>query len=483
MSSVDILLIYPSYTYPKKSPPIGLAYVAAALERAGFSVKIIDMAVLSMDCGSLQGFIGKHKPKVVGISFMTNQYKEALNVSKVVKDVDPNISVIVGGPHASALPEETLAENSIDIVVQGEGEETIVEVMDKLMNNKKSELNKVTGIFYKYRGDIQSSGSRILIPDLDLVPFPAWHLLPLNSYSVPSTGGNRSERVFAIISSRGCPSNCIFCDSHTIFGKKFRGRSAENIFSELVYLKDNFGAAQFDFVDDTITVNKDRIHELCALILESNYKFKWMCNARVNTVNSETLKIMKKAGCVRVEFGVESGDDQVLKKLRKSITVKQIKHAHNIAREAGLSIGSFVMVGNMGEDFNSVMKTKKFLEKLETDDIYISIATPFPGTELYRVAQSKGLLRIRDWSRYVTSPTYLPEYENIMRTDKMDSPEILRAFFYLHSEFVKKKFFTRYGKFFFFNPYFYKEVIFSVRNLKELFYKIKLAIRVLVNKR
>lgn len=475
MSVIDVLLIYPPYIYPKKSPPIGLGYIASVLEKGGYSVKIIDMAVSGMKHMDLGREVKMIKPKIVGISFMTNQYEEAVNVSAVVKRVNKHIPVIVGGPHVSASPHEILALKTVDIAVMGEGESSVLEVVDNYLKGKGDKLETIKGIAYKAEEKIYVNERREFIQNLDSLPFPAWHLLPLDRYSVPATGGSVAERVFTVISSRGCPNCCIFCDSHAVFGRKFRGRSAKNIFDELVYLEQNFGATQFDFVDDIITIDKNRVFELCALILKYSCKFKWMCNVRVNTVDLEMLEFMKRAGCVRIEFGVESGDTEVLRKLKKGITIEQIETAHGLAREAGLSIGSFVMVGNVGEDFDSVMKTQKLLHRIETDDVYISIATPFPGTELYEMAQNNGLVQVDDWSRYVTAPTYLPGYQPVMRTDKMNTDEILKAFFYLHSRFIKKKFQTRYGKAFFLNGRFYKENILKIRNWKEIGYKVKLA--------
>lgn len=470
----DVLLIYPPYTYPKKSPPLGLGYIAAVLEKDGYSVKIIDMSALDMGYEDLQRQVKKAKPKLAGISFMTNQYQEAVNVSGIIKDIDKHIPIIAGGPHVSALPKEILTTGSVDIAVMGEGERTVLELANILLNGKNRELRTVDGIAYKRQGRIYVNKPRELIDDLDSIPLPAWHLLPVNRYSVPATGGNVAERVFAVISSRGCPNNCIFCDSHTIFGRKFRARSAQNIFDELVYLNKNFGATQFDFVDDTITVNKNRMYQLCDLILNNNHKFKWMCNARVNTVDLEMLKTMKNAGCVRVEFGVESGNPDVLKKIKKAITIEQIKNAHSMAREAGLCIGSFVMVGNLGEDISSVIKTKELLEQIDTDDVFIAIATPFPGTELYKIARDNNWLLNKNWSKYVTTPTYLPGYKPVMETDKMNAQEILKAFFYLHSQFVKKKLRTRYGNFFLLKKQFYKDHIFNIKGKKALKYKFKL---------
>jgi anaerobic magnesium-protoporphyrin IX monomethyl ester cyclase len=481
MSKVDVLLIYPQYSYPKKSPPLGLAYLAAVLEQKGYSVRIADMSAMGANLADIQKQVFEDKPRLVGISFMTNQYNNALNVAIAVKKVNKNIPVIAGGPHVSALPQEILKSDSVDIAVIGEGEITITELADFFLKKQTKDLSNIKGIAYKKDGRIIVNQPQDLIDDLDSLPFPAWHLLPVDKYAVPATGGNATEPVFAVISSRGCPNQCIFCDSHTIFGRSFRARNAENIFNELLYLNKNFGVSQFDFVDDTITVSKNRIYELCNLMLNNRCNFKWMCNARVNTVDAEMLSTMKEAGCVRVEFGIESGDPQVLKNIKKAVTIEQIKNANKLAKEAGLSVGSFVMVGNIGENFDSVVKTKKLLEQIDTDDIYIAIATPFPGTELYKIAKRNGWLQISDWSRYVTAPTYLPGYQPVMKTDTMNTQEILKSFFYLHSQFARRKFRTRYGRNFLLNKQFYKDNVFNVRSLKDFKHKAKIARQLIAN--
>jgi anaerobic magnesium-protoporphyrin IX monomethyl ester cyclase len=481
MSKIDVLLVYPEYTYPKKSPPLGLAYLAAVLEQKGYSVKIADMSTMKLNCDDIKRDVVADAPKLVGISFMTNQFRNALNVAKAVKESDANIPVIAGGPHVSALPAEILSDESVDVAVIGEGEITISRLADFFIKKSIKDLGSIRGIAYRHNGQIITSQPQDLIEELDSLPLPAWHLLPVEKYAVPATGGNAAEPVFAVISSRGCPNQCIFCDSHTVFGRKFRARSAKNIFSELLYLSTQFGVRQFDFVDDTITVNKNRIYELCNLMISNRCGFKWMCNARANTVDSEMLRLMKRAGCVRVEFGIESGDAEVLKNIKKAVTIEQIKNAHKMAKEAGLSIGSFVMVGNIGEDFSSVIKTRQLLEQTDTDDIYIAIATPFPGTELYKIAKQNGWLLVTDWSRFVTAPTYLAGYQPIMRTDKMDPQQILKAFFYLHSHFARRKFKTRYGKNFLLNKHFYRDNIFNIRSYKDFRHKAKIARQLITN--
>ncbi|MFH0780019.1 MAG: radical SAM protein [Parcubacteria group bacterium] len=465
----NILLIYPPYTYTRKNPPLGLAYLAGALEKDGFKPKIIDMSAIGLDYSQLEKEIIELKPKIVGISFMTNQYGEMLKVAALVKKCDPKISTVVGGPHASALPEESLKNDAIDFVVVGEGENTLLELTKQIFA-ADFDLNKIKGLAFKNGEQIFINEKRPFIEKLDEIPLPAWHLLQIDKYSVLASGGDMNKILLPIISSRGCPNQCIFCDSHSIFGRCFRSRSAENILQEIILLKDKYGVTQFDFVDDTITVDKERIRKLCDLFLQNNLNIKWMCNARVNTVNPEILNLMKKAGCVRIDLGVESGDQSVLNAIKKGITLEQIKYAHKIAQDAGIQTNSFVMVGNLGENLASVHKTVDLICDF-AEDINVAIATPFPGTELYQVAKKNGWLRVFDWSKYVTSPTYLPDYRPIMVTDKMDEKEIMKSFYFVHSRFVKKKFQARYGKYFYFNPKFYTNNLFKVNSFDELLHR------------
>ena len=388
---------------------------------------------------------------------MTNQYGECLRLVKLIKSSSKSTYIVVGGPHVSALPMEILKEcPSIDFSVIGEGEVTFLELVDAIRSGEKY-FHHIKGLCFSDNGEIIQTMARPLIEDVESLPFPAWDLIKVDKYSVFSIKGGNT---FALLSSRGCPNHCIFCDSHTIFGRKFRARSAQSIFSEIEFLHQKYGMTKFDFVDDMITLKKERVLELCRLIKESGISFRWMANARVNTLDREMLIKMKESGCIRIDVGVESGDPAVRKIARKGTTNEQIINVHRWAKEIGIQIGAFVMAGNLGETMESVKMTAGLLKDIG-EDVMISIACPFPGTELYRVAKEKGYLKITDWSRYVTSPTYLKEYKPVMVTDTMTEKEILNAYYYLHSFFAKRKFQARYGKYFFMNPVFMKEWLFK----------------------
>lgn len=453
----NILLIYPRYTYPRKNPPLGLAYLASFMRREGYNPMIVDLNIDNYSDERLSALVKEFNPVVLGISFMTNQYGECLRLAELIKSSLKSACIVAGGPHVSALPEEILKEcPSIDISVIGEGEMTFLELVNTV-NSGETHFHHINGICFRDNGGIIRTGARPLIEDVESLPFPAWDLIKVEKYSVFSI---EEGDTFALLSSRGCPNYCIFCDSHTIFGRTFRARSAQNIFSEIEFLHGKYGMTKFDFVDDMITLKKERVLELCRLIKESGIPFKWMANARVNTIDREMLQKMKESGCVRIDVGVESGDPAVRRIARKGTTNEQIINAHKWAKETGIQIGAFTMVGNLGEDMESVKMTAGLLKDIG-EDVMISIACPFPGTELYRMAKEKGYLKITDWSRYVTSPTYLKGYKPVMVTDTMTEKEILDAYYYLHSFFVKKKFQARYGKYFFMSPVFMKEWLFK----------------------
>jgi anaerobic magnesium-protoporphyrin IX monomethyl ester cyclase len=476
----EIILIYPPYSYPRKNPPLGLAYIAAVLEREGYSVKIIDVSAEGFNYADIENRIRSEQPKLVGVSFMTPQTGEAFKITALVKKINPQITTVVGGPHSTAIPTEILEEKSIDFAVIGEGEITMLELADKIIRNKERELKDIKGIAYKKNNEIIITEPRPFIENLDTLPLPAWHLLPVDKYCVASTGAKSSKNVFNIFSSRGCPNQCIFCGGPKIMGRRYRRRSPKNIVQELIYLKNKFGANQFDFQDDSVTVFKDSLREMCQEIIKNNLDIIWMCNSRVDILDLETLLLMKEAGCARIDLGVESGDDNVLKRIKKGITIEQVKKAHQMAKQAGITINSFAMVGNLGEDFSSVKKTAKLMKELG-EDVNVSISTPFPASELYGIAKQNNWLKVHDWNKYVTAPTSLPGYEPVMITDKMSQKEILTAWYWLHSQLMKKKFQTRFGRFFLLNPKFYQDAPFRARNFKELIHKIKMGYRLIVS--
>lgn len=456
----EVLLIYPPYPWPSKSQPLGIAYIAAMLTKREINVGILDLAVSTMSNAELKKEIKKLSPTVIGISFMTPQYDEVCSILSLVKEVDMNIITVAGGAHVSAVGEKMFEIEELDYIVIGEGEETMSELCSFILKrNSIDSLQNISGIGYRDRGSIKITPKRDLIDDLDKIPFPAWQLLDMDKYSVTNLGGKAHEPVFPLLSSRGCPNQCIFCSSHVVFERRFRERSVENITEEISFLRSTYGARQFDFVDDTVTVNKNRMEELCDYFLAQDEPLLWMCNSRVNTVTPQLLKKMYKAGCRRIDFGVESGNEDILLSIKKNITLDQVHNAHHWAKEAGLIVSSFFMVGNLGESMEHIRRTAKFIEGLETDYVGVTIATPFPGTELYEMANEKEWIIERDWSRYNTSMFINKDWRVVSTNGCMNKKEIIDAYLFINKRIIRKKLKTMYGNVYWLKPIFYYEQI------------------------
>ncbi|MEW5724503.1 MAG: radical SAM protein [Thermodesulfobacteriota bacterium] len=480
---MKLLFLYPEYSYPRKNPPIGLASLAASALEQGHEAEIIDLNVLTQgERRDLPARIKAAAPDLVGVSFMTNQYASALGLIGEVRGALPGASIVAGGPHASALPRDLLREApGLDLVVYGEGEIPLARLLAALAQDPPP-LEGVPNLCYRRAdtGEIVQTPPAAEAWDFEKAPWPAWRLLDLDRYEVFGAGGDAGKRTFALLSSRGCPGHCTFCDSHTIFGRRFRGRSADNLFREIIYLHENFGMEQFDFVDDLITLDRDRLEDLCRRLITAPTRFTWMANARVNTVDEDLLRLMKDAGCVRLDLGVESADPEVRRRMKKGITNEQIVRAHQACKKVGLYVGTFLMVGNLGETMDSVKATARLMKGL-SDDPNISIACPYPGTELFRLAEEKGLLLTKDWSRYGTAPTFMADYRPVMRTEEMTPGEILKAYYYLVSVFATDKFRSRYGRRYYLNPRFLREYVLLTRRYGGFRRKSRLALTLLAN--
>lgn len=472
---MSTLLVYPPYEGKDKHLPLGIGYLAASLEKAGHSVCALDMSVCPAPWKSLEEKIDQTAPRIVGFSFMTPMATGAVRAARSVKSKNGETFVVVGGPHASAVPEDVLNSPEIDCVVLGEGEETFLHLAKKILNGKQNELREVKGLAFRGEEGTINTGRRDLIGDLDSIPFPARHLFDQSAYSARPLGlvernspdHNKNVPVFNMISSRGCPNKCFFCDSHSVFLRKFRPRSAENIVAEIKKLVKDYGMKYMDFVDDTITVQKKRMMKLCDLIIgEGLDHLRWSCNVRANTVDLELLEKMYAGGCRRVEMGVESGDPELLKTMHKNITLDQLRQAFRQAKQAKLVTTGFFMIGLPGQDRESVMKTMRFIETIDCDMPCFSLATPFPGTELYGAAEEKGLIVTREWDKYLTTGD-IETRVFPMKSDVMSEDELRKL--YREAVDFAAKFTVRsmYGKYFFLNPALYKDLLRRKNILRE----------------
>jgi len=403
---------------------MGLAYLAAVLEQHGYKVEILDAPAFQLTYEKIPTEVERRKPDIVGVTATTAVAPSALKTAQMVKDAVPEALVVMGGPHITFLPEETMkAEPSIQIGVIGEGEYTLLDLVKTW--EKNGNLKEVKGVIYRENGSLKYTEPRPLIENLDELPFPARHLLPMERYKV----FGKHEILGLIFTSRGCPFNCTFCSSSLIFGKKFRARSPKNVVDEVEEFVEQYKSNHIEFVDDLFIFDKKRVKEICRELKERGLDVLWVCSARVDTVDGEIFKVIRDAGCIMVYLGVESGVQRVLNLMRKGIKVEQSVRAVKLAKEAGLQVVASFVLGIPGETWEEAMETIRFAKKLDPDFVQFSLATPFPGTELYRVAKEEGLLLTEDWTKYTV-------LKPVMQTEEL-SEERLR-------KLIKKAYFDFY---------------------------------------
>ena len=381
-------------------PPLGIAYLASTLEKHGFVVKAFDMFDYSWE--KVRQTLEKEQPDVVGITCLTEQRASPLEVAKLSKTINKDCVVIMGGIHPTIMCEQVLEHWPVDIIVLGEGEETIKELMICL--EEKRALGDVHGIAYKHQGKTRKTPPRQLIHNMDDIPFPAYKYFDFNRYTggyeilKGTWNGKQLEnlRFVPIISTRGCVGSCQFC-STPFFWQKWRTRTAKNVVDEMEFLTKNFGCGFFNFADDIFTVNKNRVIDLCKEIIDRKLDIVWDCETRVNFIWEDMLEWMIKSGCYCISFGVESASETVLKAIKKKTTPEQIEHAIKLTKQMGMKTKMLLMVGNPGEDDHTVRDTTRMIETVRPDFISVSEAMVFPGTELYELAKQKGLVTDDYW--------------------------------------------------------------------------------------
>lgn len=369
-------------------PALGLAYIAASVEKAGYEVKIFDCNVGTSHSEFMEA-LKRERPDVVGITGTTPSSMSMYQAARTVRDLLPDAFIVAGGAHLTALPSEAMASAPFDAGVLGEGEATFVELIRHIEEHGRRNLGDIQGIVFKEGGKIAFTDRRPFIKDLDTLPFPARHLLPPLSAYRPTPASYRRLPLGAMITSRGCPFQCTFCD-RAVFGTTYRVRSAGNVMDEVEELIKKHGAREIRFFDDTLTMNKKRVFEICDEFERRKIDIPWTCLTRVSSVTLEMLKRMKKAGCWQVLYGLESGDDRMLKLLSKGITVAQSEQATRWAQEVGLSVRADFIVGTPGETLESMKKTLEFAKRLKVDYAHFNKFVPLPGTELYNSLTSKG---------------------------------------------------------------------------------------------
>ncbi len=439
--NIEVLLINPYDENAVKNalgfitPPLNLMYLASSLEEESYAVKIIDDDLLQQGYENVSNQAEKLNPKLVGVTATTSTIKSALKYLELIKNVLPETLTVIGGPHTTFMPYETLKNcENLDVVVIGEGEETIVDLTDHTTQNIE-DINDVNGIVYRdlKDGNLKTTEKRPLIKDLDKLPFPARHLVPFDSYGVSQ------EQTGGIITSRGCVYNCNYCSSSLIMGKKFRSRSPGNVVDEIEELINTYHINDIGFMDDTFMLNKKRASDIADEIKARSLDLTFVASSRVDRVDKSLLENLKSSGLKTIYYGVESGSQRILDLMKKGITLKNVEDAVKMAKDVNLDVLTSFILGYPGETEEDMNTTIDFSTKLDSDYCQYSILTPFPGTPIYKDLIEKNLIDNEDWDRYTVLKPIL-KYNELGLNKKLVERKLATAYlkFYTRPKYLLK---------------------------------------------
>ena len=369
-----------------RQAPLGILYLSSFLKNRGHEIQLIDAEAERITEEFVIERLKSFQPECIGISITTVAYKNSLRLADSIRKTFGAVSIVAGGPHVTANPAEAIANSAFDFGVCGEGELPFAELLENI-----NEPVKFAGIrclsFKNVGGGIFINERREPIQELGDIPYPDRDALADIKLYRPPIGCYREDFVVSLITSRGCPYQCIFCDNNT-FGRKIRYFSPEYVVGEIEFVLKRFNAKELTFVDDTFPSNRKRFKRILELIKERNLHFSWTCMANANDLDGEILKLMRETGCWQIAIGIESGDDEILKFIKKGITSAQVRRTADFADKAGILVKGFFMLGHPTETSVSLRKTRDFALSLPLTDVVCTIATPIRGTELYELALS-----------------------------------------------------------------------------------------------
>ncbi|HOK38530.1 MAG TPA: radical SAM protein [Bacteroidales bacterium] len=379
-------------------PPMGLLYIAANLIKNGFTVKLFDCPVQNISHKDLENYVAEFNPQVVGITTFTTTMYDVLICAKNIKSFNKNIKIVLGGHHVYSYPEFSATYPDVDFIIRGEAEYSFTELCIGLKNNcDLEELKNIKGLGFKQSSGVFLNPETAFITKVDELEFPARNLVnPKIYHSVFDT----QESEISIISSRGCPFNCSFCFTPE---KKYRSRSIENILDEITYLYRE-GFRKFFFFDDLFSINSQKIIDFSKAIIQSGMKIKWSFRGRIKSINEENIKIAKKAGLIRVQFGIETFDENVLNLCNKNLKKKEILRTLKLCKKFGIqTVGNFI-IGLPGQTEDIVLNDLKIAMKSGLDFAEFNIFTPLPNTSAYNLALQKGIIKSDFWKQFAEDP-------------------------------------------------------------------------------
>jgi radical SAM superfamily enzyme YgiQ (UPF0313 family) len=392
----EVLLISPPFKGLLREP-LGLYYLAAALNSKGIPTALMDFNIELPTRSGFREYLRHLKPKVVGVTSYTFNFSVAKKIVEEIKRIEPKTVTVLGGVHASALPEEILEDTpALDVIVVGEGELTFLELCRKILDGETVE--DIKGLTLRKNGKVVVNPPRELIENLDDLPLPNREMLPFEKYPVAS-----------VQTSRGCPYNCIFCNINRFYGRRIRLRDPRKVAEECSLLVGKYKRDRIYFFGDAFTIKPDWVEELCDEILRRRLKFVWGCETRVDNVSLPLLRKMKRAGCSEIQYGIDYGDEKILKNLGKGFSLGEVSDAVAWTKKAELFVGAFFIFNVPGEDEGTMENTFNLIQRVPVDAVEVNLLTPYPGTLLWDNPGSFGMRIIDHDFNYYTTKKYVME--------------------------------------------------------------------------
>ena len=429
---LDVLLINPTLFKREANiwqkidssfPSLGLASIAAYVRSKGFRVKIIDAPAEKISVESfadyLKSDLENYRARYVGFTATTAAINNAYEMAKIIRQIYPAAKIVFGGAHCAALPQEVINQETVDLVVKGEGEITMSEIL------AGRELSTINGLIYKNNSQVIFNPPRARITDLDALPFPAYDLLPMAKY-YPAKGSYQRLPAISLLTSRGCPGRCTFCNK--TLGTQMVFRSAESLIEEIKMLMKDFGIKQIMFYDDTFTTYKANVKKFCQLLLESRMDIAWCCFSRVDFIDLDLLKLMKQAGCHQIMYGIESGNQEVLNSIDKKINLDLVRKVVKLTKQAKIDVRGAFMICNPIETKETILETLKFAIELNPEIAIFNITTPYPGTPMFAEAKNQNLIMTYNWDDYDLS-------KPIMQLKNISQKEISDLYHYCYKKY------------------------------------------------
>lgn len=418
--------------------PIGLAYIVAVIEKEGYELKVVDATAVGYDFEDVREIIKDFNPDVIGQQTFYDNLESCYQIARIAKEINPEVKVVLGGPHTTIYPDEAIKEKCIDFIVIGEGEITIKNLLDSFKNGNN--YYEVRGIVWKDGDKVIRNSPQPFIEDLDTLPPPARHLFPMERYRASSH--LKGSRLMSLIASRGCPFRCSFCWVPNSFGKKVRYNSPIRVIEEMKVLKERYGADCIRFWDDTFTVNKKWVHEFCDLLIKENLNIPWSCLTRVDMVDPELLRKLKTAGCYQILYGIESGSQRLLDLIQKDITLEKARYSVRITKERGIETFCSYMLALPSETKEESEQTIKFALELDSDYVLFNLTVPYWAGPRFRdlALQHGTILKANNGkSELFDNPTYVP----FGRTSEELKKIVKKAYrrFYFRPSYILNKLF------------------------------------------